>query len=107
MIDNKSNFPADRPKQVLDRILAIEEDIEKLIEESQRFGQEGKIDESARCLEEVERLRDRRREIELMGTDSTTAQKQQKVFFCIKKICQICGAIQTINDTEKRIQTHL
>lgn len=23
------------------------------------------------------------------------------------KICLICGAIQTINDTEKRIQTHL
>jgi len=24
VIDNKSNFPADRPKQILDRILAID-----------------------------------------------------------------------------------
>lgn len=23
------------------------------------------------------------------------------------EICEICGAIQTINDTEKRIETHL
>lgn len=23
------------------------------------------------------------------------------------KICEVCGAIQTINDTEKRIQMHL
>jgi hypothetical protein len=27
VIDNKSNFPTDRPKQILDRILAIDEDI--------------------------------------------------------------------------------
>lgn len=42
-----------------------------------------------------------------MGSDMTNAQKQQKVFFFLSKICTICGAIQTINDTEKRIQTHL
>lgn len=42
-----------------------------------------------------------------MGVDANSAQKQQKVVINLKKICQICGAIQTINDTEKRIQTHL
>jgi len=35
-----------------------------------------------------------------MNDSNNTIQKQQK-------ICEICGAIQTINDTEKRIQTHL
>jgi hypothetical protein len=59
--------------------LAIDEDIEKLIIESQKYGEQGKIDDSARCLEEVEKLRDRRKEIELMGSDMTNAQKQQKV----------------------------
>jgi len=42
-----------------------------------------------------------------MGSDMTNAQKQQKVVLFLNKICGICGAIQTINDTEKRIQTHL
>jgi len=23
------------------------------------------------------------------------------------KVCEICGALQTVNDTEKRLQTHL
>ena len=35
-----------------------------------------------------------------MGDNMNTTQKQQK-------ICEICGAIQTIGDTEKRITMHL
>ena len=31
----------------------------------------------------------------------------KSIFISNFKICLICGAIQTINDTEKRIQTHL
>lgn len=42
-----------------------------------------------------------------MNDSNNTIQKQQKVNNFIIKICEICGAIQTINDTEKRIQTHL
>jgi len=37
----------------------------------------------------------------------TVLKNNKKYIFYHLKICLICGAIQTINDTEKRIQTHL
>lgn len=79
VIDTKSTFTGDRPKNVLDRIVAIEEDIENMMKQAEIFGENGQIDESARCLEEVERLRERRREVESMNDTTNSVQKQQKV----------------------------
>lgn len=34
VIENKSNFTGDRPKSVLDRIIAIDQDIENLMKQA-------------------------------------------------------------------------
>lgn len=79
VIDTKSTFTGDRPKNILDRIVAIDQDIENMMKQAEIFGENGQIDDSARCLEEVERLRERRREIENMNDTTNSVQKQQKV----------------------------
>jgi hypothetical protein len=63
----------------LDRILAIDKDIEDMMAQAAIFGENGQIDDSARCLEEVERLRERRIEVDLMGDNLLAVVKQQKV----------------------------
>ena len=45
------------------------------------FGEKGQIDDSARCLEEVERLREHRKEVDLMGDNLLAVVKHQKVSF--------------------------
>lgn len=59
-IESKSSLSTERPRQILDRILAIDKDIEDMMSQAAIFGENGQIDDSARCLEEVERLRERR-----------------------------------------------
>ncbi len=41
------------------------------------------------------------------GRQLASSSQTPKGIFCSIKICEVCGAIQTINDTEKRIQMHL
>jgi hypothetical protein len=43
------------------------------------FGENGQIDDSARCLEEVERLREQRKEVDLIGDNLLAVAKHQKV----------------------------
>lgn len=43
------------------------------------FGENGQIDDSSRCLEEVERLREHRKEVDLMGDNLLAVVKHQKV----------------------------
>jgi hypothetical protein len=38
VIETKTSFPTDRPKQILDRIVAIDKDIEDMMKQAQEFG---------------------------------------------------------------------
>lgn len=64
------------------------------------MGEIGRIDESERLYEEVERLKGTRADLIILAENPSLAAKHMKV-------CDICGAMQAINDTEKRNQTHL
>ncbi len=63
VIDNKSSFPGERSRETIDRLMAIDEEMEGLMQKVEDYGVKGMIDESAQCLEEIDRLKDRRREI--------------------------------------------
>jgi uncharacterized membrane protein YccC len=78
-IESKTSLTTERPRQILDRILAIDKDIEEMMKKAEIFGENGQIDDSSRCLEEVDRLRERRKEIDLMGDNLLAVVKQQKV----------------------------
>ena len=59
------------------------------------LGEVGKLEESERLSEEVERLKRSKQDLEILAENPTLASKHMKV-------CEICGAMQAINDTEKR-----
>ena len=78
-IENKSGNSGERPRQILDRIMAIDKDIDEMMKQAAIFGENGQIDDSSRCLEEVDRLREQRKEVDLMGDNLLAVVKQQKV----------------------------
>ena len=83
-IENKSSLNTERPRQILDRLLSIDKDIEEMMRQAAIFGENGQIDASSRCLEEVERLREHRKEVDLMGDNLLAVVKHQKV--CCKQL---------------------
>jgi len=78
----------------------IDTEIKRLLCDIDYTAEIGKIDESERLYEEVERLRGARADLIILAENPSLAAKHTKV-------CDICGAIQAVNDTEKRNQTHL
>jgi uncharacterized phage infection (PIP) family protein YhgE len=88
------------PSEVQERIDKIDSDIKKLVQQSEYLGDAGKIEEFEKALGEIEQLRASKTELMKMAENPTMIAKQQKV-------CDICGAVQALNDTARRDETHL
>lgn len=88
------------PSEVQERIDKIDSDIKKLNQQSEYLGDAGKIEEFEKCLVEIDQLRASKAELMKMAENPTMIAKQQKV-------CDICGAVQALNDTARRDETHL
>lgn len=88
------------PSEVQERIDKIDSDIKKMNQQSEYLGDAGKIEEFERTLIEIEQLRANKAELMKMAENPTMIAKQQKV-------CDICGAVQAMNDTARRDETHL
>ena len=78
----------------------MELEIKRLLQQAEYLGDAGKIEESERVNEEVQKLRRSKEDLITLAENPTMVAKQMKV-------CEICGAMQATNDTEKRNQTHL
>jgi hypothetical protein len=85
---------------VLPRIDNIELEIKRFIQQAEYLGEMGRIEESERVNEEIQKLRSTKEDLRTLAENPTLIAKQMKV-------CEICGAMQATNDTEKRNQTHL
>jgi hypothetical protein len=70
------------------------------LQQAEYLGDAGKIEESERVNEEVQNLRRAKEDLITLAENPTMVAKQMKV-------CEVCGAMQATNDTEKRNQTHL
>ena len=64
------------------------------------MGEEGKIEESELLTLEIEKLIKKKEELEMYGDGPSCDQAKHL------KVCDICGAMQTINDTDMRATTH-
>lgn len=84
----------------LSRIDSLEGEIKRLLQQAEYLGDAGKIEESERVNEEVQKLRRAKEDLITLAENPTMVAKQMKV-------CEVCGAMQATNDTEKRNQTHL
>jgi hypothetical protein len=94
--DDMENIPV----EFREKIENVDTEIKKLLRYVEHLGEIGKIEESEKLMEEIERLRSTKEDLKVVAENPALAAKQMKV-------CEICGAMQAINDTEVRNQNHL
>jgi len=88
------------PAELQDKMDGIDQEVKRLLREIETLGEIGKIEEAEKFMEELERLKASKEDMLTLAQNPTLAAKQMKV-------CEICGAMQAINDTETRNQNHL
>lgn len=85
------------------KIDEAEEDVAKKLLQVEKYGEEGDADNSLKCLEEVEELRQKKAELEQAFNSSmpASAYQQQKL-----RVCDICSAHLGIHDNDRRLVDH-
>ena len=83
----------DNPANKMERIPS--EIQEKMFLQAEYLGDAGKLEESERINDEIQKLRRQREDLITLAENPAMMAKQMKV-------CDICGAMQAANDTEKR-----
>lgn len=98
--DNPANKMERIPSEIQEKIDQLDNDIKKMVLQAEYLGDAGKLEESERINDEIQKLRRQREDLITLAENPAMMAKQMKV-------CDICGAMQAANDTEKRNQTHL
>ena len=93
------------PEQILNKDAQIElenldKEITEKIKEAEHLGETGMIEESEKLMKEIEQIKIQRNL--LTNTKEHVAIYKDRQM----KVCEICGALQSAIDNEKRIQTH-
>ena len=83
-----------------EKIDLIDLEIKRLIRECELYGDGGEIAKAEVKMEEIEKMRIDKDAILSIAENPLLAQKQMK-------LCDVCGAMQSINDMEKRNLSHL
>ena len=93
------------PEQVLNKDTQIElenldKEITEKISEAEHLGEMGLIEQSEKLMKEIEQIKIQR--------NLLTNTKEHVAIYKARqmKVCEICGALQSAIDNEKRIQTH-
>ena len=93
------------PEQVLNKDAQIEienldKEITEKIKEAEHLGEMGLIDQSEKIMKEIEQIKIQRNILTNTKEHAAIYKDRQM------KVCEICGALQSAIDNEKRIQTH-
>ena len=91
----------EKPKDLVDQIRLIDIKIQELLEQAEKFGELGRIDDSQLIMEQTEKLKEQKNELNLMSEHPLMIKEKQM------KVCDVCGALQSLQDNEKRLQTHI
>ena len=86
----------------LESINQLNEKINMYLEQAEKKGEEGLIDESEELFKEIEKMKAKKTEME-QTIESTMLLNKEKHM----SVCEICGAMQSATDTDKRMVTHL
>lgn len=92
---------SDQPREIQSRIEALNKKINFFLEQAERLGEEGRLDESEGIMKEIDKLKLQKTELTNM-TENPLLQNERQMH-----ICDVCGAMQSVNDTEKRLTIHL
>ena len=73
------------PSDFQEKIDSIDTEVKKLLRDIDYLGEIGRIDESERLYEEVERLKRTREDLVILAENPSLASKHMKVYFSFKK----------------------
>ena len=88
-------------ESVNEKIDQLETKINLYNENAEKLGEEGKIEDAEAVMEEVEKFKKQKAELEAV-IDHTVEKKDKNM-----KVCEVCGALQSASDTDKRLTMHL
>jgi hypothetical protein len=91
----------EKPRDIIEQIRWIDNKIQELVEQAEKFGEMGRIDESEVLMRQIDRLKEQKNELLMMSEHPLMAKEKQM------KVCEVCGAMQSLQDNEKRLQTHI
>lgn len=91
----------EKPKDMLDQLKVIDMQITELVERAEKLGEIGRIDDSEQVLRQVDKFKEKKNEIIMMNENPLMLKEKQM------KICEVCGGLQSMQDNEKRLQTHV
>jgi len=104
-LDHQDEMPTvPMSKENKDKLEVFTEKIKKSLQEVEKLGEEGLIEEAEGAMKRVESLKTEKEQLIIAsGGDVRGGNTQEKRM----KVCDICGAFLVIGDTEKRTMSHL
>jgi hypothetical protein len=91
----------ERSKEVMDQVRLIDMKIGELIDQAEKFGEVGRIDDTEIIMRNIEKLKEQKNDM-LTISEHPLMMKEKQM-----KVCEVCGAMQSMQDNEKRLQTHV
>lgn len=73
----------ERPKEVQEKIERYDSDIKNMLQQVEKLGEEGKIEESEQLDSEIQNLKKKKDELLKMGDNTLYGLKQMKVIFIV------------------------
>ncbi|KAM6897097.1 putative RNA-binding protein Luc7-like 1 isoform 2-T2 [Xenentodon cancila] len=86
-----------------EKVHELNEEIGKLLAKAEQLGAEGNVDEAQKILQEVEKVRTRKKDAEEEYRNSMPASsfQQQKL-----RVCEVCSAYLGLHDNDRRLADH-
>ncbi|XP_053091492.1 putative RNA-binding protein Luc7-like 1 isoform X1 [Pangasianodon hypophthalmus] len=86
-----------------EKVHELNEEIGKLLAKAEQLGAEGNVDEAQKVLQEVEKVRTKKKEAEEEYRNSMPASsfQQQKL-----RVCEVCSAYLGLHDNDRRLADH-
>ena len=88
-------------EETQEKISQIDKEISDLTKQAEKYGEIGMVDDSETILKEIEKLKEQKDELLSMNEHPLMYKEKQM------KVCEVCGAMQSAQDNEKRLQTHI
>ncbi|XP_051543390.1 putative RNA-binding protein Luc7-like 1 isoform X2 [Myxocyprinus asiaticus] len=89
--------------QKAEKVHELNEEIGKLLAKAEQLGAEGNVDEAQKILQEVEKVRIKKKDAEEEYRNSMPASsfQQQKL-----RVCEVCSAYLGLHDNDRRLADH-
>uniref|UniRef100_A0A1A7X2I3 LUC7-like n=1 Tax=Iconisemion striatum TaxID=60296 RepID=A0A1A7X2I3_9TELE len=86
-----------------EKVHELNEEIGKLLAKAEQLGAEGNVDEAQKVLQEVEKVRSKKKDAEEEYRNSMPASsfQQQKL-----RVCEVCSAYLGLHDNDRRLADH-